>query len=209
MRASDGTLVFARPRDNRRRAGIVALALLVGALVGCGRRTPEQPRRAAIPVDVFADTGRAGVLEVVPPVEKPTASVWMERVSQVRIANRAAGAAQTPPPDAAPETLASEPSAPRGLAVDEDLKPPLLRERGTLIVPPRAPRETVELDVRVDEEGRVSDALWAAGSEDSTLVRAASECALAMRFFPALQSGRPVAVWCRQRFDFGRPAPRE
>jgi hypothetical protein len=27
-----------------------------------------------------------------------------------------------------------------------------------------------------------------------------------MRFFPALQSGRAVAVWCRQRFDFGRPA---
>jgi len=24
-----------------------------------------------------------------------------------------------------------------------------------------------------------------------------------MRFYPALRGGRPVAVWCRQRFEFG------
>jgi hypothetical protein len=54
----------------------------------------------------------------------------------------------------------------------------------------------------VDERGDVSDALWAAGSEDTSLVRAAIECALAMRFFPALRGDRAVAVWCRQRYDF-------
>jgi hypothetical protein len=35
-------------------------------------------------------------------------------------------------------------------------------------------------------------------------VDAARECALAMRFYPALRAGRPTAVWCRQRFDFDR-----
>ena len=29
-----------------------------------------------------------------------------------------------------------------------------------------------------------------------------------MRFYPALRDGRPVAVWCRQRFKFGRDGAR-
>ena len=66
------------------------------------------------------------------------------------------------------------------------------------------PRGWVGLDVRVDEEGAVSHAEWAGGSRDTALVTSAIECALAMRFFPALRAGRPVAVWCRQRFEFGR-----
>jgi outer membrane biosynthesis protein TonB len=86
--------------------------------------------------------------------------------------------------------------------VSEDLKPPLLQKSGTLIPPP-GKRGSVELDVRVTEEGDVSDALWAGGSSDSLLVAAAISCALEMRFYPALQAGRPIAVWCRQRFDFG------
>jgi hypothetical protein len=49
----------------------------------------------------------------------------------------------------------------------------------------------------------VSDALWAEGSQDSTVVEAALACARGMRFYPALRSGRPIAVWCRQRFEFG------
>ncbi len=52
----------------------------------------------------------------------------------------------------------------------------------------------------------MSDAVWSGGSADSALVRSATDAALALRFHPALQAGRPVAVWCRQRFDF---APRE
>jgi TonB family protein len=59
----------------------------------------------------------------------------------------------------------------------------------------------VDVDVRVAEDGSVSDARWAGGG-DSALAAAAIRCALDMRFFPALQAGRPVAVWCRQRFDF-------
>ena len=62
-------------------------------------------------------------------------------------------------------------------------------------------------DRRVDESGEVTDALWAGGSNDSALVQSATECALRMRFYPALQSGQPVPVWCRQRFDFGGGKP--
>ena len=71
------------------------------------------------------------------------------------------------------------------------------------MLPDHARRAEVELDVRVDESGEVTDALWAEGSADPALVAAATACALGMRFYPALQSGRPIAVWCRQRFDFG------
>jgi TonB family protein len=60
----------------------------------------------------------------------------------------------------------------------------------------------VELDVRIGEDGSVTDALWAGGSADSALTDAATTCALSMRFFPALRAGQPTAVWCRQRFDF-------
>jgi len=33
-------------------------------------------------------------------------------------------------------------------------------------------------------------------------VFAAERCAWAMEFYPALLGGRPVDVWCRQRFEF-------
>ncbi|HKQ57251.1 MAG TPA: energy transducer TonB, partial [Candidatus Eisenbacteria bacterium] len=102
-------------------------------------------------------------------------------------------------------TLASAMPPPPALAVDEDLKPPLPRSSTPLAVPPRA-RGFVELDVRIDEQGSVSDALWAGGSEDPALVEPATRCALEMRFYPALRAGRAVAVWCRQRFDFGPAA---
>jgi len=62
----------------------------------------------------------------------------------------------------------------------------------------------VELDVRVDESGGVSDAIWAGGSREPALVAAATACALGMRFHPAEQAGRRVAVWCRQRFELKR-----
>ena len=173
---------------------VLALVLLIGA--GCGNSRPAADRPYPLPVDVYADTGRATPLRVAAPAAPPaSASVWLARVSPAR-------AALPPPPDVADETLAVVMPPPPALAVDEGLKPPLPRARTPLAVPARA-RGFVELDVRVDQEGRVSDALWAGGSEEPPLVRAATDCALGMRFYPALRAGRPVAVWCRQRFDFG------
>ena len=178
------------------RANTVFLLL---AMAACGRREPRSGQPAELPVNVLADSGRSQRLHVqVPPQPKPKAVVWLVRVSPSRPAPEPA----LPMPS--PEPLESIPDPPR-LALDEDLKPPLLRHAGTLRVPGVGSRGAVELDVRVSEEGEVSDALWAGGSGDSSLVAAAVSCALEMRFFPALQAGRPVAVWCRQRFDFGEP----
>jgi len=175
-----------------------AAILVVLAAAACGRRqAPAEPKPYALPVDVYADTGRAEPLRVaVPatPAAPPRASVWLARVSPMR--------AEMPPPDVSSDTVAVAPQPPPALAVDEDLKPPIPRSRAPLAVPPHA-RGFVELDVRVDEEGNVSDALWAGGRDEPDLVRAATDCALGMRFYPALRAGRPVAVWCRQHFDFG------
>jgi hypothetical protein len=111
-------------------------------------------------------------------------------------------------PDASQDTMPSSPPPPPPmLEIDDNLKPPILKSSAVVTVPSGYRRgrstESVELDVRVDEAGDVTDALWAGGSDDSVLVQSATECALHMRFYPALQSGRAVPVWCRQRFDFG------
>ena len=186
------------------RAEAWALILLL-VLVGCTRE-PEPPRAdsqepVSLPVRVFADTGRGGRL----PVRAPTETrVWLARVDPARV--------PPPSPDLPVAPADSFPrleDSPPALRVDPGLKPPVLREPGALILPPgwtRA-RGSVELDVHVDERGQVTEAVWAAGSTDSALVSAARRCALGMRFFPALREGRPVAVWCRQRFDLGARAP--
>jgi len=179
----------------------LSLALLLAG--GCARspepaasRPPERAGAFPLAVNVFADTGRGGRLEL----RLPTARVWLASVTPAH--------APTPAPalpEALPDSLPPPEDSPPALAVDPGLMPPVLRAPGTLALPPgwSGPRASVELDVRVDESGRVSDALRAAGSADSALVEAARHCALGMRFYPALQAGRPVPVWCRQRFDFG------
>ena len=170
----------------------------------CAPDRAREREPLGLAVDVLADSGRsqrwsrdttraAG--------ETPRAAVWLAGVSPTR------AALEPPLPEAEPAPPPLESSAPPGLAIDPDLKPPILREPSPLHAPAGA-RGVVEIDVRVDEEGRVSDALWAGGSSDSALVLAATECAAAMRFYPALRAGAPVAVWCRQRFDFGATARR-
>jgi TonB family protein len=189
-------------RNLRSTRGASAAALVALVVAGCSREgrapaAPEQP--FALPVDVYADTGRSTVLRL-PPAPRPgaaRAAVWLATVSPAR-----APAPDPPAPEASSETLAVAVAPPPRLAVDEDLKPPLPRSSTPLRVPPGA-RGSVELDVRIDEQGAVSDALWAGGSDDPALVEAATRCALEMRFYPALRAGHPVAVWCRQRFDFG------
>jgi len=159
-----------------------------------------------LPVDVFADTAHDvrladSVLTFAPELPESTAtprvSVWLARVSP------------TAPGPIDPSVAGAEPQAgewpePPRLDVDEGLKPPIPRGSSRLIVPRGADPGWIELDVRVDETGAVSDVEWAGGAIDSARVEAATACAFAMRYFPALQDGRAVAVWCRQRFDFGR-----
>ena len=184
------------------------LVLLTGlGAAGCGDAAPPAGRPSALPVDVYADTGRSMTLHVVPPAEAtPSAPVVRAAAWLARVSPSPAGALDLPPAGAEPDTLASAPGVPPVLEVDEHLRPPIARERSPLAVPPGA-RGTVDLDVRVDEHGRVTEAQWAGGSAVPQLVRAATACARAMRFYPAVRAGRPVAVWCRERFEFGGAEP--
>ena len=176
---------------------------LLAAACACGREARREGSPERLNVDVFADTGRSLRLVVSPPDTRAGAragsgtAVWLTQVTPAR-----AAASEPALPEAGPAPLDSTPPSPPSLAVDPDLKPPILRSPGRLVVPAGARRAVVELDVRVAEDGSTSDALWAGGSRDSLLVAAAIECALEMRFYPALREGRAVAVWCRQRFDF-------
>ena len=150
----------------------------------------------ALSVRVLADTARTGDLRIVP----PRARIWMAQVTPARPRLVELGL-----PEPMPDTLIPG-SPPTALTIDEGLKPPILRTPGLLRLPGNARPKTirtrwVDVDVRVDENGVVSDALWAGGSDDSTLARSATEGALSMRFYPAIKAGRPVAVWCRQRFE--------
>jgi len=175
-----------------------ALPLVLAAsapLAACGRSPGPQAAPAALEVEVWSDTSRSVPFRVEPP---PAVRVWVRSVSPSRPAAieaplPAAGAG-IPPPETLP---------PPALEIDPGLKPPILREPARLFLPSPSPRaEPVELDVRVSEAGAVTEARWAGGSADPARVAAATACARAMRFYPALRGGRPVAVWCRQRFDF-------
>jgi len=187
--------------------GIVAL------VVGCGRGAarPERAPAVVLPLQVLADTARTTKLAIPPP---DSARAWLERVQRaapprVHVAPAPAAAFDAPVPDAHPALppIAREPTD--VLVVDDDLHPPIPIGVTPLRAPPVRGRPIgVDLDVRVDESGGVSDALWADGSDDSLAVAAAIRCALAMKFHPALQRGRPVAVWCRQHFEFGGGAAR-
>ncbi len=163
--------------------------------------SPEKSSETTLPlhVEVRADTSQMQVLGVTTP---PEAQVWISRVAPSRSAPLALEL-----PDAPTDTLVPPPPPPPLLDIDDDLKPPILRSGSVLRVPAQYTRGravvSVELDVRVDETGEVTDALWSGGSPDSMLVQVATECAFSMKFYPALQAGQPVPVWCRQRFDFG------
>ncbi len=186
-------------------AGFPLVLLLAG---GCARspdsavsRTPPRPVAVPLAVNVYADTGRGGHLEVRP----PAARAWLASVAPARL-----NAPVPDLPEVLPDSLPPPGDPSPGLPVTPGLKPPILRAPGTLALPPgwRGPRTSVDLDVRVDESGRVSDALPVLASGDSAtigpgLIEAARRCALGMRFYPALQGGRAVPVWCRQRFELG------
>jgi Gram-negative bacterial TonB protein C-terminal len=161
-------------------------------------RLPRSSAPLALPLRVVADSGRGERWVVAAPEE---ARAWVSSVAPAR-----APMPSPPLPEAPPDSVLPELPSPPTLAIDDNLKPPVLRTPALLRLPASLRRRdraaSVELDVRVDESGGVSDALWAGGSQDSVLVQTAIECALQMRFYSALLAGQPVAVWCRQRFDF-------
>jgi TonB family protein len=179
----------------------VLLSVLVLSLPGCAREHRTASQALALSVRASADTGRMERLEIRPP--RP-ARAWLARVTPAP-----PGAFHAPLPEAEPDTLVPEVATPPVLEVEPGLMPPLLRDAAALTLPAGLPGarerrfESVLLDVRVSEAGVVTDVLAAGGSTDSALVEAATACAERMRFYPARRGGEPVAVWCRQRFDFG------
>ncbi len=207
---------------------LCGFALTVAA---CGRgSTPRRsvPEPAAsgpvtLPIEVLADTGRSE--EGLGAGTAIGARAWLARVSETPIEGRdhalsrpeggappgpapisppSRGAIEAPLPDAAPDSVLPEWPSPPVLAVPAGLVPPVLRESAPLRIPRgRHAPASVEVELRVDETGAVSDVRWAGGSTDPALVAAAIECARSMRFVPARRGGEPVAVWCGQRFDFG------
>lgn len=195
---ADGGSGFPRPRVALARVLLSALAL---CLAGCGRDHRSASHALALSVRASADTGSMEHLQIPPP--RP-ARAWLARVTPAP-----PGTFFAPLPGAAPDTLLPESAAPPVLEVEVGLMPPVLREAAPLSLPvgpagPRARRfETVVLDVRVSETGQVTDVLRAGGGADSALAEAVSACVRRMRFYPARRGGEPVAVWCRQRFDFG------
>jgi hypothetical protein len=172
---------------------------MAGAVLalGCGREHRAAPQSLPLTVAPGADTGVMTHLEIRPPLK---ARAWLARVSPERPLEPAVAL-----PAAEPDTASAGLPAPPALEIEPGLLPPVLREAVPLSLPPGGPPrrfESVELDVRVDEHGVVTDVVADPGA-DPGLVEAASACARAMRFYPARRGGEPVAVWCRQRFDFG------
>lgn len=175
------------------------MLVLVLCAAGCGRERRAASQPLALSVSATADTGAMERLEIRPPRQ---ARAWLARVTPER-----PRAVTLPLPAAAPDTLLPETPAPPVLEVTPGLIPPVLRDAAPLSLPAsRAGArafESVELDVRVSEAGEVTDVLAPETGADSALVAAANACARHMRFYPARRDGVPVAVWCRQRFDFG------
>ena len=176
--------------------------LALPMLLSCSRKGGDSASTLPLPVQVRADSSTSTVLVVDRPAAPPRVDIWVSRVAPVR-----SQAVDVDLPDAPQDTLIPTSPPPPMLEIDDNMKAPILRSKAVLTMPAGYSHgrrvDSVELDVRVDEVGDVTDALWAGGSSDSVLVQAATECALHMRFYPALQTGRPVPVWCRQRFDFG------
>jgi hypothetical protein len=173
------------------------------ALAGCGRPRTHLPARdlertlELTVLSVLADSAEGGGM----PPARLGSPVPAARLTLVRIAPARPGL-QPALPEPEPAAPAAPERAGEPLAADDDLRPPIARAAAILRL--RAPRRGwLELDVRVDESGEVSDALPAGGDADSATVHAAIETALGLRWFPATRGGRPVAVWCRQRFEVG------
>jgi hypothetical protein len=161
---------------------------------GCGPTSPKtaEPRAG---VRVGADTSNSARLAIGNPRPQPEAR------GAIAVAPAPARGVTLPPPDAAPDSVPAGASAPA--AADPTFKPPLLRSAPALIEPPGTTRMAIDLDLRVDLDGRVREVRDVDAAVDRAARSAARRCALGMRFYPAQRAGLPVEAWSRRRFEFG------
>ena len=184
-------------RGNRATCGASALGLLALAslLAGC-ESTPapvhEARSRASDSAHIAADRRERLVMPFAPPA---AGRLVVERVAPAR------ASLDLPPPQAEPAEP-PPPSEPARIEQDAELKAPIARGA------PRVPRGGrgghVTFDVRVSEEGEVTDVELVGSDADSLTVVAAKQAAWDLRYHPAMLRGERVAVWCRQVFDVER-----
>jgi hypothetical protein len=113
--------------------------------------------------------------------------------------------AALPAPDASPTPVApGADGAPAASSpgADQAFQPPVLRQKCALVTPPGRHGGVIELELRVNEEGRVDEFRLVGGDRDSLLLGATVECLKVLRFYPARRGGQPVSAWSRQRFTF-------
>lgn len=190
---------------------LLLLPLAVGACARPARDHAQAPPDSSTARSIALDRPHA-------PLAPLAGAFRLDRVSVERAAlDRAAPDAappRTPPASVAPATPSPERPVPEPdeppaaapqarLGFDERvLQPPIPRGAPAIVTAGRGGRVT--LDVRVDEQGDVSDALLVESDADSVSVNAAIDAASAIRYHPALLGGTPTAVWTRQVVEVQR-----
>ena len=191
-------------RYDRPSKWLIATMLVMGA--GCA--SPERPsgRASADSVSTRAILADAPV-SLALPTPGPFA---LERVARTRaglvealplpVEPAAAPALDPAPPEAA---IAPPPDVPFDrVRPPAGLQPPIAR--GWPAEPRGGRGGVIALDVRVDEDGTVSDVEVVTVAGDSLAVEAAVAAAFATRYHPARLDGRTVAVWARQSVRVAR-----
>lgn len=180
---------------------MLVVALGCALAVSCARRREPVATSA-----VDGDTAAARAIERDRPerLVLPLAPPGAGRVAYVGVAPARATLDLPPAPADVAEppanALPATPALPDSSALQ--LKPPIPRGSPRTLNGGHGGRVT--LDVRVDEDGEVSDVELVETDADSLTVLAATDAARAQRYFPALLGGRHVAVWTRQVFDLTR-----
>src|SRR6266516_8219589 len=167
----------------------------VVAATSCARQEHATPARGGL---ADSGAGQAMVRDQPERLVLPLAPAGAGRVVYERVSPARATLDLPPPPAEVAEPPAGttpDPPAPGEL----ELKPPIARGLPRLVRGGRGGRVT--LDVRVDENGEVSDVELVETDADSLTVRAASDAAFVLRYYPALLGERHVAVWTRQVFS--------
>ncbi|MFM7231859.1 MAG: TonB family protein [bacterium] len=191
-----------KPARLSTRPFVTVLALLAGC-------TPaERPSERATADSVSARAIAADApVSLALPAPGPFA---LERVARTR-----AGLAEAPPlsvepapaPALDPAPPEAAPAPPPDVPLEATrppagLQPPIAR--GWPAEPRGGRGGVIALDVRVDEDGTVSDVEVVTVAGDSLAVEAAVAAAFATRYHPARLDGRTVAVWARQSVRVAR-----
>ena len=185
-------------------------ALLAFVCTACAPRHDEAPGARATTVDTLAAQAiaRDARTPIVMPLSPPGAGQWrVERVAEAQTAlvpevpiTELDSLVPMPPPAEPAPPPESEASV--SLRDPLRLKPPI--PRGAPVLPHGGRGGRVVLDVRVDEDGLVTDVQPAEGDADAATRAAAVRAAFASRWYPALLGDRRVAVWTRQVFEVTR-----